>query len=740
MFREPDTMLVQLKHHAPAGFAPAHEIAPDGRIVTRTRPLAVRLPKNCIGAANAGTLWSVEGKPTKHSFLRNGYRVKQEVIHATRATLQRPSGELLAQWISRNVPTIGQVIARRLVRALPAIDTHVREHDTRKLCTVAGMSEPRALSLIEHWPSDELHEVITWLEGAQLPLGIAERLCRIYGQSTVDILSEDPFYLLGFGIPFSTALALAKSLGIAPDDDRVAAAIAEHAAAQITIRTGSTVITRKQLSTEIDRKTRSLHHPAVQRGPQAACETGSLLRTLDGYQATGHAIMERQIARYIRDTSTRPPGTGALLAAWEKNLSQETVRNALTRSEANLSIRLTDEQKRAAALAFHHPVALISGEAGTGKTTIIQTILETFDELCSIPTFLVALSGRAARRMSEASGRKAHTIAKFISDHRGKNDRKLPEHLLLVIDEASMVDLLTAFRLVDVLPESARMLWVGDEAQLPPVGPGLVFHALMQAGLPAVRLSTVKRHADASEIHRFANTIRNGHVPQIAPLHADIDREVAHTANWSLRHVAELWRRNGGAKRTIILSPTKVGPGGADEINACLQDLMGRQRPAVHYLDHTRGWIPWIGPRGQRFHLDDRVMVTRNDYDADIRNGDLGTITELFPTPDQHGAGAAMTIEGRRIPLTVDVLTSLSLGYAVTIHKSQGSQWPVCILMLPPHASHMTDRSLLYTAATRASERLILCGDFALVRHGVTQISRSTGRRTNLATHLSATS
>lgn len=315
---------------------------------------------------------------------------------------------------------------------------------------------------------------------------------------------------------------------------------------------------------------------------------------------------------------------------------------------------------------------------------------------------------------------------------------KLPEHLLLVIDEASMVDLLTAFRLVDVLPDSARMLWVGDEAQLPPVGAGLVFHALMQAGLPALRLSTVKRHAAASEIHRVANTIRNGEVPQIAPLHADLNSEVAHTTNWSLRHIAELWLRNGGAERTIILSPTKKGPGGVDEINTCLQDLMGHQRPAVHYLDHSRGCIPWIGPQGQQFHLDDRVMVTRNDYDADIRNGDLGTITDLFPAPDQHGAGAAMTIDGRRIPLTVDVLTSLSLGYAVTIHKSQGSQWPVCILMLPPHASHMTDRSLLYTAATRASERLILCGDFTLVRHGVTQISRSTGRRTNFPEHLDA--
>ncbi len=139
-----------------------------------------------------------------------------------------------------------------------------------------------------------------------------------------------------------------------------------------------------------------------------------------------------------------------------------------------------------------------------------------------------------------------------------------------------MVDLLTAFRLVDVLPASAPMLWVGNEAQLPSVGAGLVFYPLTQAGLPALRLSKLKRQAAASEIHRVANTIRNGEVPQIAPLHADHDGEVAYTTNWSLRHVEGLWLRNRGAERTIILSPTKKGPGGIDEINACLQDLMGR--------------------------------------------------------------------------------------------------------------------------------------------------------------------
>ena len=538
---------------------------------------------------------------------------------------------------------------------------------------------------------------------------------------------------MGFGIPLTATLSLADSLGIGADDRRIAAAMAEHAAVQITSRTGSTVITKTELAAEIVRSAGPKGNSAARDGPDAAREAGVLIEVPDGYQTVGHALMEREIARYVHSAATRPPGGGSLLAAWEKDLCDARLRAALENCEETLALRLTDDQRDVVTAALRRPVALITGEAGTGKTTLIRAVLAAYDRLAAMPAYLLALSGRAARRMSEATGREAHTIAKFIVDHRAEEKSALPEHLLLIIDEASMVDLQSAYRLVRVLPESARLVFVGDEAQLPPVGPGLVFHALIDAGLPVFRLSQVKRHDRHSEIYRVANALRRGIVPDIPRLNESSEAQVAYSPNLRLEHVEQLWLQSGAAEKTIILSPTRRGPGGVDGINTRLQRLMGQHRPIVHYLDPIRGWIPWIGPQGQRFQLHDRVMVTKNDYDADVRNGDLGTVCEVFDGPDGQGAGATMDIEGRKIGLTLDVLSSLSLGYAVTVHKAQGSQWPACILMLPSHAKHMTDRSLLYTAATRAREQLILCGDGTLLDRGVAQLSRSTGRKTNLA-------
>ena len=285
----------------------------------------------------------------------------------------------------------------------------------------------------------------------------------------------------------------------------------------------------------------------------------------------------------------------------------------------------------------------------------------------------------------------SHTIAKLLVDHTGKSRTLLPEHMVLVIDEASMVDLLSAYRLVRMLPDAARVLWVGDEAQLPPVGPELVFHALMNTGIPTRRLSKVKRHTAHSDIYRVASALRAGHVPEIAALEHTPEVEVVHTRSLCPAHVEQVWAENGGAERTIILSPTRKGSGGVDGINKRLQRRVGEDWPRVYYRDRTRRWMPWIGAQGQSFHLGDRVMITQNNYETDVRNGDLGTTTDVWEESDEEGAGAVINIVERRIVLTAETLATLQLGYAITVHKAQGSQWPVCILMLPAHARHMVD-------------------------------------------------
>ena len=730
-------MLVQLRDRPFGGIATAQEIAPDGRIVRRAKPLAVRFPGPCIGAAKPGTLWSVEGKTTTRSFVRNGFHIEQEMLQANSVTPHRISGKLLARWIAKNVTGIGEVIAHRLVRALPELDRHVREHDLKALCTVAGLSEDRAHALIEAWPSEGLYEVLGWLRSVDLPLGIGERICRVYGESALEILQRDPFSLLGFGVRFRDALAVVGSLGIGIEDDRVLIGLAEHAVSQVTARTGSTVVGKDRLVQQMRRLSPRLSVNLAGKAPEIARNAGVLVGVPDGYQAVGHAIMERAIAGVLKRAAGRRPGESSLLANWEVHTSETTIAKALSISESQLPFSLTGEQRSVVTQALRCPVAVISGEAGTGKTTILRAILGVYDQLARIPVYQVALSGRAARRMTEATGRPASTIAKFIAEHLGDHKPDLPEHLLLVVDEASMVDILSAYRMVGILPDAARLLFVGDVAQLPPVGPGLVFHALMDAGLPVFRLSQVKRQRADSGIHRFAQALRRGHVPEMVALRGDLDTatDVVYTPEIRPEAIKRIWLQAGGAERAVILSPTRKGSGGVDEINAYLQRAIGSDRPVVRYLDDAKGWIPWIGSQGCPFHLNDRIMVTVNDYTADVRNGDLGTIVEVFESPGEDDSGGLLEIDGRLIPLTADLLAVLSLGYAVTIHKSQGSQWPVCIVMLPPQAEKMAARALFYTAATRATEKLYLCGNYGLLSRAVRKHATSPGRWSNL-THL----
>ena len=732
-------MLVQLREAPRGGVARAHEVASDGRVVNRSTPLAVRLPKSCHGAATPGSVWLVDGEKTKRTWQRDGFTMEQEVVHASTARFQRPAGGLLARWIAANVDGIGEVIARRLVRAVADLDGCVRQGDIRTLTAVAGVSVGRARALVECWPHKGLYDVLAWLQEANLPLGLSDRLSRVYGESAVEVLSRDPFMLLGFGVSFDASLRVATGLGIKDEDDRLLIGLAEHVAARSVARTGSTVVSAEALLRQMRLAAGGVSREALERAPELACQAGALVRVPAGYQSLGHALMERRVADFLRSAAMRERGEGALLAGWEIGLSQDDVASALAQHERRLPFALTAQQRTVISRAVQCPVAIITGPAGSGKSTIVRGVLDVYGQVAvGLPIVQVALSGRAARRLVEATGRPAKTIAKCVSDHLGGGKPSLPEHLLLVVDEASMVDLISCYRLIGLLPAASRVLLIGDDAQLPPVGPGVVFHALLEGWLPVLRLSEVKRQRVGSAIARLAGSIRAGEAPELPGADEQLSPscEVRHTRRTDPLTIAHLWEQAGGAGRAIILSPTRKASGGIDEINAHLQSRAGVDRPALHYHDDTRGWIPWEGREGRVLRLEDQIMVSANDYEADIRNGDLGSVTAVFDAPTPEGTLGLAQIDGRSVALTADVLAVLTLGYAVTIHKSQGSEWPVVIVVLPRHAAHMMVRPLLYTAVTRATEQLVICGDAELLEVAVTRDVTAMNRSSNLGTLL----
>lgn len=723
---------VQVSKVRPSGIRTVQAIRDDGSIESLDTALAVKLPKNCLELAEVGSLWAVNGERTQREYSVKGFTIKEVLIDVKQASLLRPSGELIVRWISGNVEGIGDVLARRLVRAIPSLNDTIRQNNLEALTSVSGINESRAKAIIDKWPSESLYAVLEWLQDSGLPTGLADRLIRVYGAEVLTQLKTNPFILAAFGVSFEKILGLIEELRLEVSNQDLLAAIAEHVTSKYCHRTGSTVIPENKLLTNASAIAKDLDI-SIETIVEDSLKKGVLIDVPEGLQTLGSAIQEHAVARFINKAASREPGKGSLLASWEKDLTDEAIEQALLSFEKTLPFQMTAEQREAVKCAVRFPVSIISGGAGTGKTTILLAMLSIYDQLSDgMFEYQAALSGRAAKRMSESTGRPAFTIAKLISDHIGEKKQKMPDHLLLIVDEASMVDLLTTYKLVGLLPYATRIVLVGDVEQLPPVGGGLIFHAAMNSSLPAYELTQVKRQGQDSGIHQLATAIRENSCHQ--DLLNSVSGDCAYTPDSSHERIIAEWEKAGGIDGCILLTPTRKGSLGVEQLNKLIQSYRDETevRPELHYQDEMRGWIPWITRTGTMLRLSDQILVTANDYETGIRNGDLASIIEAYKEPDEDGAIGLMDINGEIISITLSILEILDLGYALTIHKSQGSQWPTCILMLPDYVNHMLDKTLLYTAVTRPSDQLVILGESSLITKALQRGSIALQRITNI--------
>ena len=723
--------VVQVRKCRAWGYATVDLVNKDGSVTSRDKTLVVKFPEHAQEVATEGSLWEVSGKEYLKKFSVNGFVVNEYTIDADEIKFLRPSGKILARWLSSNIKGIGSVIAKRLVRVRNLSELIV-SRDNDALLEIASMSEERVQRLFEQWPAPNLYKTIEWLEEQQLPLNLGDKLVGIFGADAIEKVKSHPFLLMAMGVSFQKTMAIASDLKLSMTDNCVMAGVALHVAVRHSAETGSTVIDAKNLVRLCSDVMKSTAPVTI---GDIAAEEGLLVKVGNAYQVYGKAVMESVVAQFLVDAYKRRPGDHALLAAWEKDMNRPSVETALIGYESSLGFTLTDEQRDAVVGAVMAPVCCISGGAGTGKTTILKAILGVYDAIADgIPCYQVALSGRAAQKMASSTGGAAQTIAKLIANHLGEKKPDLPTHLLLVIDEASMVDLLSMYRLVSMLPMATRILFVGDTSQLPPVGDGLVFHALVDTPIQFFNLSQVKRQSDQSGIHKFATSIRNSELEMPNRTQSTLGEsdDCSIEANSNMPRLIDLWKEAGGIGN-IVLSPVRKGLLGVENINTQLQQAVGLDRQALYYRDEIRGWIPWITPSGARLLEGDPVLVVANNYeeDADLRNGDLGIITEVFQKADeQSGAVGVMEVNDAAIFITPGILMKLQLGYAVTIHKSQGSQWATCFVMLPTEASRMIDQTLIYTAVTRPTDRLVLFGDEAVVVQAVRRGSIALERRT----------
>lgn len=638
-----------------------------------------------LGNVSPGEVLRVRGRTTDHPVHGRRFQVTSftPVLPSTREGVARYLGSGL-------VPGIGKQLAVRLVarfgeRALDVIATQ-----SAKLREVPGIGKQRAQAIAEavRERRDET-ELMSYLHGLGLGPALARRIRRRYGERAVHVIREDPYRVAEEvdGIGFRTADAIGRASGLLLDDPRRASGAVLHLLGQSADQ-GHAYASREQLVRDAE----ALEVPPARM--EEAIETltarGLVVRDEDAVYASPLYRAECEVARLLRERV--------------RALREAPV------LDAQLLGSLSPEQADAVRATFAARLLVITGGPGTGKTTTVRGIVAAH-RAHGHEVVLCAPTGRAAKRLSEAAGAEAKTIHRLLewnpATARFQRDRGAPlEGDLVLVDEASMLNLQLAERLIAAVPEHVPLVLVGDVDQLPPVGPGQVLRSLIASGIaPVVRLKTVFRQAQESRIVAAAHAILRGELPVPTPTGTrgvgDLFTVKTRDPELTLARLREMLERLPSAygldpKRDVmVLTPMRRGPLGTERLNAFLQSalnpLEGREPPAA-------GAAPALRPG-------DRVMQLRNDYEKEAFNGDLGEVQNV------EGGITYVMLDGREVRYRRDELDALALAYASTIHKVQGSEFPAVIVVLHPSHHVLLTRALLYTAVTRAKRLVVLLGD-----------------------------
>jgi exodeoxyribonuclease V alpha subunit len=603
---------------------------------------------------------------------------------------------------------IGPEFAARIVARFGEKTLEILDTRPERIRDVPGIGRSRAEAIKKAWAAQRgQREVMVFLQGYGVSPALAARIYKRYGAQAVAKVRENP-YRLAFdvwGIGFLSADRLATALGIAKESDvRVAAGVRhvlDEAGGQGHVylpRERLVALASERLGVDV-----TLVEPAVDRlardgeiavehgdGGEAVYETG-LLRA---------EIAAAEGLRRLRRTPCRPLPIDP--------------DGAIERYEKESDITLAKAQAEAIRHALRESVLVITGGPGVGKTTIVRGIVATFLR-CKLRVALAAPTGRAAKRLQEATGQPAATLHRLLEWRPaegmfGRNQSRPLDADLLVVDEASMIDIRLCADLTQALASGTRLVLVGDQDQLPSVGPGMVLRdAIASGAIPVVRLSEIFRQAAQSLIVTNAHRIHDGELPELGTPPSEgpqadtrdfffLEEDDPARAVQMVRDlvVTRLPRRYGLSPFDIqVLVPMHRGELGAANVNQVLQESLSAGG------DELR--------TGNRlFRVGDRVMQLRNDYDKDVFNGDVGQVLRI--ARDDGDEELVVRFDEREVPYARDELDELTLAYAATVHKSQGSEYPAVVI--PVHTQHfvMLQRSLLYTAVTRGKKLVVLVG------------------------------
>lgn len=653
-------------------------------------------------------------------------------------------------------PGIGKAMATRIARHFGRDAIDILQSQPERLGEVPGIGPKKAKTIRTSLEKDRVAEsTMLFLYSLGVPRNVMNAIFKRYGEDSERIVREDPYLLTDTigGVGFRTADRIARSLRVGNHHPHRIESAIRYTLLEHAEQAGDTKIPLKRKVRRVSRtgawyetEEGLLHKVRLALDKDGSlgitrneiveglkrCEGLGLIAALDERTAVGLTHLLRSELSVAADLirlgaaspEPEPPDATALVGL-------------VKRAETSMGLELSDAQKDAIALALTHTPCLVTGGPGTGKTTVMRGVVAALGGL-GIPTSRIALAaptGRAAKRLSETTGVEASTIHRLLGMTIDPNGMLVRLYMrtnpipvqAIVVDEASMIDVRLMAMLLEAVADTTRLLIVGDPAQLPSVGPGQILGDLVDR-IPTVKLDRTFRQAAKSTLLQNVTLMRQGEPPAWATSReGDWAVVPVGSAKQAADKIEAIIRDAKGRglrpEHLAVLSPMHPGDAGTDALNQRLQAVW---RPARSREE------PHITAGEFTYRQGDRVIILRNDYEQGAMNGDLGEVLEIVPETGDEPMKLAINVDGTRVEYPKNALPQrVALAYSMTVHKAQGSEFPLVLAVCVPEHVHFLTRQLLYTAATRAKDQLVVVGDEATFRR-VTMSQEGLARLTML--------
>lgn len=693
--------------------------------------------------------WKVDSKYGRQFVAENW----EETLPATVYGMEKYLGSGL-------IKGVGPKFAKKIVQKYGSETFSVIEDNTERLMEIEGIGKKRVRMIAESWEKQkEVKNIMLFLQEHQVSSSYAAKIYRQYGNDSISVMKENPYRLADdiWGIGFKTADQIANKLGFGKET-------------YVRLRSGL-MYTLSELSNEghVFAEKKQLIIRAAEL-LEASSET--VIMTMDDMLRKEELILEKDIIRMddegdrmvpvylppfyyaevgvagkLRKLASSPAGDSLYLKLTEarKSTGNENLSVDVTAIQKKTGMEYDDIQADAIRTAATAKVMVLTGGPGTGKTTTTHGIISAY-RAYGLRILLAAPTGRAAKRMTEATGFEAKTIHRLLEckppEGYQKNEEDPLEGDALIVDECSMIDIVLMNSLLKAIPPTMRLIMVGDIDQLPSVGAGNVLRDIIDSGaFPVVRLTRIFRQAQTSRIIMNAHRINEGRMPDLSNgrdtdfffiENDDAEAVIPQITGLVKEKLPDYYHVE--PSQIQVLTPMQRGVAGAVNLNLSLQEALNPAEHEVFMRGRGRVTVPkeCLRRSGFAFRVDDRVMQIRNDYDKDVFNGDIGIIQSVNETDRT----LTVNYDGRPVEYDVTELDELVHAYATTIHKAQGSEYPIVVMPILMNHFVMLQRNLIYTGITRAKKVLVIVGARKALAYAVKNVT-VTKRNTLLQERLS---